>query len=718
MNKKIAILAALFAALALAGCNLASQKSVNDLNSASPSMTEYRTFSAASEEELAVAANNGFVNAGYVIAKASRDFDPARFTAMGATVAGSFEIDGFTYYRLYKKDGAVKLLARLGTTKGIAYAQHELLSTLPANESSSGAADETVGSRDAATIAAFFNDPMTWGRFGHFETTHAIDAYKADDFGANTVYVVDVDTGIRRTHEDFIDGSGNQIVEYAKSAFGSTDGGATFSFVGDGNSFVTVPVGENWDDIDHGTHTAGTIAALGNNGKGVAGVCWKNVKLISYKCFCDHTSNGGSGSDWAIYGALADVVAWKTAHSITQTIPVNMSLGGSMAGPFELEMINYALKNDVVVIASMGNDGYNRAQYPAAYTGVIAIGATRANGTKVHFSVSGSFISVSAPGYDIYSVGYDADDSYIDMSGTSMAAPFVTGTVAYLLTFNPTLKPDQIKTILESTANDMGAAGWDEDTGYGQVDVKKAADIVKAGTAIPVSGSVYSTKTITFSVVNTNANYDSGLGAGLESAVTGQPVYVYDATGACVYVGLTNGTDGSVEFRLLKPGDYTARTNYFDNAKSQAFTVDGSDHSYVLSFDVPILLIQTVPNNYFSSGATGADSIITLYDSTGTTVLAGPYDKGSLDTLTVSGLTSGTTYLVKVEPYKTYYGEYAFDVGFAGITSANVAPNPVRAENAADGYGTTAATATPVTLDTPISACLASGGEWFSFTMP
>ena len=718
MNKKIVLLAALFAALALAGCNLASQKSVTDNSYGSPSMTAYQTFSSTSEAELAAAASNGVVNAGYVIAKASKDFDPTRFEAMGASVVGSFDVNGYTYYRLYKEGGAVKLLAKLGTTKGIVYAEHELLSALPENENSSSAIDEAVVSRGASTIAGFFNDPKTWGRFGHFETTHAIDAYKADGFGTNTVYVVDVDTGIRRTHEDFVDGS-TQIIEYAKSAFNSTDGGATFTFVGDGTPFVDVPVAENWDDVDHGTHTAGTIAALGNNHKGVAGVCWKNVKLISYKCFCDHTSNGGSGSDWAIYGALADIVAWKTANSITQTIPVNMSLGGSMAGPFELEMINYALDNDVVVIASMGNDGYNRAQYPAAYTGVIAIGATRANGEKVSFSVSGNFISVSAPGYDIYSVGYDADNSYIDMSGTSMAAPFVTGTVAYLLTFNPTLKPDQIKTILESTANDMGVAGWDEDTGYGQVDVKKAADLVKAG-SIPVSGSVYSTKTITFSVANTNANYDSGLGASLKSAVTGQPVYVYDATGACVYVGLTNGTDGSVDFKLLKPGDYIARTNYFDNAGSQAFTVDGSDHSYVFSFNVPILLIQTVPNMYFSSGATGADSIITLYAADGTTVLAGPYDHSTLDTLTVNGLESGTTYLVKVEPYVgssgTCIGEYAFDVGFAGITSANV--TTARTENTADGYGTTAATATPVTLDTPISAYLAADGEWFSFTMP
>ena len=472
MNKKLAIiiiLAALLAATAFSGCSLFTASGASAAGSRS--MAPYAMFEPADEAELAATAAAGEANAGYVIAKVVSGFDAARFTRYGATISGHFSLNGSEYYRLYKKGGAVKLVANLRHAAGVAYAQHELISRLPDDEASSDAAVDKAASRDAAAIAAFFNDPETWGRFGHFETTKAIEAYQAYGVGTTKVYVADIDTGINRTHEDFIDGNGDQIVEYAKSAFSSADGGNTFAFVGSGNPFVDVPEDEDWDEEGHGTHTAGTIAALGNNGKGVAGVAWKNVKLISYKCFSDAASSG-SGSDWAVYGGLADLIAWKQTNSITQTIPVNMSLGSSFAGYFELDMINQALEENVMVVASMGNSGYNAPQYPAAYSGVLAVGATKADGSKVSFSTSGNFISVSAPGYNIYSTGNGASDTYLDMSGTSMAAPFVTGTVAYLLTFNPTLKPDQIRAIIETTAADIGVAGWDEDTGYGLVNVK------------------------------------------------------------------------------------------------------------------------------------------------------------------------------------------------------------------------------------------------------
>jgi len=127
--------------------------------------------------------------------------------------------------------------------------------------------------------------------------THALDAYTDLGFGTNTVYVVDIDTGINMAHEEFKTEGGESIVEYAKSAFDS-DG----DYVGDGNGFINIPAGENWDDNGHGTHTAGIIAARGNNDKGVAGVAWKNVKLISYKCFSENSPY--SGADWPIYGVF------------------------------------------------------------------------------------------------------------------------------------------------------------------------------------------------------------------------------------------------------------------------------------------------------------------------------------------------------------------------------------------------------------------------------
>ena len=654
MKNKIVLLAAILAALALAGCNNTSG-SVSKNAVQTRDISSYTAFLPKTEGELAEAAAAGDVNAGYMIVKTVSDFDPSRFAALGAEVVGSFEMDGSTYFRLHKAVGAVKLVTDLNLEKGVIYAEHDLLSKIPANETSS-TNSASLMSRDAANIASFFNDPETWGRFGHFELTGAIDAYKAHGLGSNTIYVADIDTGINRTHEDFATADGGQIIEYAKSAFESVNGGASFTWVGEGKPFVEVPTYENWDDVGgegHGSHTAGTIAAVGNNGVGVAGVCYGNARLISYKVFC--TGVTGSGGSWSVYGSLADLVAWKQAHKVTQTIPVNMSLGGSYASQFALEMVNKALDNNIMIIASMGNDGYNKAQYPAGYSGVLAVGATRSNGQKVHFSTMNNSISISAPGYNIYSVGYESDDHYQDMSGTSMAAPFVTGTVAYLLTMNPTMSPGQIKTLLETTATDMGATGYDEDTGWGLINVKAAADIVAAGTTLT---SNYSTKTTKVFVKNGNSHYDSGI-TGYRSAVPAQAVYIYDSDGEYYCNGLTNGTDGSVEFKLLKAGDYVAKTNYFGVMKEQSFTVNNSnDISITLGFDIATVLIQTVPNTYFSNGATDADSIVSLYAEDGTTLLAGPYDKGSLDTLVVSGLTVGTTYKVLVEPY---YSRWLFD---------------------------------------------------------
>ena len=706
MNKKpaiIAILAAIAATTTLAGCSLFATPG-SSYPAAARSMAPYNMFEPVDEAELAAAAAASEANAGYVIVKTVSGFDAVRFARWGATVSGHFSLNGSEYYRLYRKDGAVKLVASLRQAAGVVYAQHELVSKLPDDEASSEAAIDKAASRDAAAIAAVLNDPLTWGRFGHFETTKALDAYKTYGFGANTVYVADIDTGINRTHEDFIDGNGNQIVAYAKSAFNSADGGNTFTFVGAGKAFVDVPAGEDWDEEGHGTHTAGTIAALGNNGKGVAGVAWQKVKLISYKCFSDSASSG-SGSDWAVYGGLADLISWKQANSIAQTIPVNMSLGSSFAGYFELDMINQALDADIMVIASMGNSGYNAPQYPAAYSGVLAVGATKADGSKVSFSTSGNFISVSAPGYNIYSTCNGATNAYIDMSGTSMAAPFVTGTVAYLLSFNPTLKPDQIKAIIESTASDIGAAGWDEDTGYGLVNVKAAAQILNGGT-IPNRGATYSLKTTSVYVKNKNTQ------------VVGQTVYLYNANGEYVCLGITNADAGVAEFKMLKPGAYTAKTNYLGTKAEQAFTVDNnSDKAVSFDFDINALFIQTVPNLAKDPDElTKADTVIYLYDDAGN-ILVNGYDSGYLDSIVVTGLTSGKTYRIGITQFNGATGEYGLKVGFAGIATVNTTNGRGVGVDDAFEENDTLAAAKPIAFGTDYG--LYQGDpDYFSFAMP
>lgn len=207
-------------------------------------------------------------------------------------------------------------------------------------------------------------------------------------------------------------------------------------------------IGLNWDKGAHGTHCSGTIAARGNNNIGIAGVAWKNTKLISYQSLNAGLNGQFGGDTWSVYGALLDLTNIVTVlrdpvylrtpaqnavlpsylrgkdFQITQkTVPVNMSLGGSYGSEFAFAVLTNAVKHNILPVIAMGNEGRYTAAYPAAFPGVLAVGATNGKDKKIHFSNSGAWISVSAPGDGIKSCGIYGDDSYETMSGTSMATP-------------------------------------------------------------------------------------------------------------------------------------------------------------------------------------------------------------------------------------------------------------------------------------------------------
>ena len=694
--------------LILSGCNF-FPKQGSQLQKAPDFYPEYSMFQPKTLKEFDNAVQLGHVSSDTLIAKTSIDFDKDQFSKCELEVIGSFEVEGNRYFRLHASQNIFKKAKRIEKLKGVLYVEHELRSYIPKNEQGPFI-DSIASSKGAGEISAVLNDPETWGRYGHFEITHAIDAYRDLGFGDNTVYVVDIDTGIDQTHEDFyLHLEDKSIIEYAKSAFYENG-----DYVGNMENFIEVPANENWDDMGHGTHTAGIIAALGNNGIGVAGVAWKNVKLISYKCFSEVSPY--SGYDWPVYGGFADLVDWKKANAPEQTIPVNMSLGGYYASAFELEMISYALRNGIVIIASMGNDGTERAQYPAAYAGVIAVGATRANEEKVGFSTSGKHISVSAPGYNIYSTFNDG--GYADMSGTSMSAPFVTGLVAYMLTFNPDLTADQIKAILEQTAMDIGPTGWDTGTGYGLVDVRKAVTKVK-NNEIPLVGSIYASGEAVISVQNLDSEYDSG-NTHYPDAVGGVPVYLYGADGSFVAVGVSNYTDGSVSFRLLKPGDYTAKTNWGGVPKSQAFNMPATGNkTQSINYDMKIYYAQTLWNelmdpDYFS----WADSVLTLYTEEGS-LIVGPYDYSYLDTLMIP-VKSGQSYVLGIEPYSNdeySWGEYGLIISQDLYDSVNT--NNGRGSGDDDTFEPNNDFASAKDIDVDIEYGLYLGdGDYFRFIIP
>lgn len=372
--------------------------------------------------------------------------------------------------------------------------------------------------------------------------TEALRAYEELGYGDHTVWAGIIDSGTNGNHEDLKDENGKRIVKILKTAFGY---GNQIEDVTSGNSDYETDAG------GHGTHCSGSICARGNNGKGIAGVAWKNVNFASYKGI-----QNGSGGPFSIYGSLkhmVDTVRKEVTQEEQATVPVNMSLGGPTASSFSIDAINYALSKGFLVVAANGNDGQFLPSYPTAYPGVLSVGASGDDDKKTGFSTAGSWLNVVAPGLNIISLGHLRENGYVYMSGTSMATPFVTGMIAYLLSFNPKLTPFQIIAILEKTADkidwqnqdpvgkydEKGFSNW---YGYGRVNVYKAVKMIIDGKE-PKAGVEY---------VETVLHV---------KAASQQVVYVYDKkTNVLVTMSMTY-QPSKTEIRGLRPGTYNVVCN-------------------------------------------------------------------------------------------------------------------------------------------------------------
>jgi subtilisin family serine protease len=219
------------------------------------------------------------------------------------------------------------------------------------------------------------------------------------------------------------------------------------------------------DDNGHGTHVAGIIAAL-NNSIGVIGV-GPNIDLYAIKVL---NANGS--------GYLSDVIEgldWAVANGMQV---VNMSLGTSQDVQSFHEAVMNAYNAGVTIVAAAGNSG-GAVVYPAAYPEVIAVSATDQNNQIASWSSRGPEVDLAAPGVNIYST-YKGQ-SYATLSGTSMAAPHVSGAAALVidtkkcdLNLDNVCTPAEVQQRLEQTAIDLGTPGKDYLYGSGLVNVYNA----------------------------------------------------------------------------------------------------------------------------------------------------------------------------------------------------------------------------------------------------
>ena len=231
------------------------------------------------------------------------------------------------------------------------------------------------------------------------------------------------------------------------------------------------------DNDGHGTFVAGTIAQNTGNGEGVAGMA-PGASILPVKVMSDQ----GYGSSEAI----ANGIVWSVQQGADV---INMSLGSAYPSQTIQEACDWAYNKGVVLVAASGNEFSREVNYPAAFDSVIAVGATRLDGTRSGYSNTGRGLELVAPGGDLsrdqdqdgYADGVlqetieDGRWTYTFWEGTSMASPHVAAAAALLKSIGID-DPAEIRDILAATATDGGRSGYDVAYGDGLINVEAALE--------------------------------------------------------------------------------------------------------------------------------------------------------------------------------------------------------------------------------------------------
>ncbi|MCG7535469.1 S8 family peptidase [Pseudoalteromonas sp. OOF1S-7] len=340
------------------------------------------------------------------------------------------------------------------------------------------------------------NDPRYSDQWHYFETAGGINAPAAWNKATGSGVVVAVlDTGYR-PHADL---NSNILPGYdmISNLSVANDGGGRDSDARDpGDAVSRNECGYTHSARDsswHGTHVAGTVAAVSNNGEGVAGVAY-DAKVVPVRVLgkCGGlTSDIADGIIWASGGSVSGVPSNANPADV-----INMSLGGSGACSSTTQSaINTARANGTTIVIAAGNDNDNSANYnPGNCSGIINVASVGRNGGRAYYSNYGSNIDVAAPGgaqsfandpegiLSTYNSGSNgpSSDSYAYSQGTSMAAPHVAGVAALIKQAKPSATPDEVESILKSTTRSFPATCTS--CGTGIIDASAAVDAALNGT--------------------------------------------------------------------------------------------------------------------------------------------------------------------------------------------------------------------------------------------
>ncbi len=216
--------------------------------------------------------------------------------------------------------------------------------------------------------------------------------------------------------------------------------------------------------FNHGTHVAGIVSAVTNNGIGIAGAANNRVKILPIKA----TPDGGNPN--GIYYGF-EGIQWAVDHGAKI---ISLSWGGSGYSSTEQDVINYAHQNGVIIVAAAGNENSSELQYPASYNHVISVASLDNTDTRSSFSSYGQAVDIAAPGRSILSTL--PFDTYGSFSGTSMATPLVSSCLGYLLSCFPALTNEEVENLMKSTADkiDQLNPGFEGMLGAGRINLLSA----------------------------------------------------------------------------------------------------------------------------------------------------------------------------------------------------------------------------------------------------
>ncbi|MHA2224161.1 MAG: S8 family peptidase [Candidatus Hodarchaeales archaeon] len=302
------------------------------------------------------------------------------------------------------------------------------------------------------------------------------DKVWSQTLGSPGIVVAVLDTGLDASHSDLEGCLWNNSDEIPDN--GADD---------DNNGFIDDCHG--WDFIhndndpspwhNHGTHVVGTITARLNN-YGVVGVA-PNISIMPLLVVNESDRN----PDIIVAEAIR-YAADNGAHIISMSIGIyDDEITNSTSYDLVTDAITYAYSKGLLIVAAAGNEGTNHVIRPANDSRVIAVGAVNSGKNLASFSNYGLDIEVVAPGDNVKST--IPVNNFGLKSGTSMATPHVSGALALMLSYDPTLTNIEAREILNQTAEDLGDSGWDETYGYGLINVSRAIDVIANQNSNPTS---------------------------------------------------------------------------------------------------------------------------------------------------------------------------------------------------------------------------------------